>query len=79
MKISHHPVSIETDITCTCGATLHTRSTVPNMRVAVCSNCHPFFTGRQKMVDTVGRVEAFRKKYGKPLARDQVSLERYTT
>jgi large subunit ribosomal protein L31 len=38
------------------------------MRVAVCSNCHPFFTGRQKMVDTVGRVEAFRKKYGKPLA-----------
>ena len=68
MKISHHPVSIETDITCTCGATLHTRSTVPNMRVAVCSNCPPFFTGRQKMVDTVGRVEAFRKKYGKPLA-----------
>jgi large subunit ribosomal protein L31 len=68
MKISHHPVSIETDITCTCGATLHTRSTVPNMRVAVCSNCHPFFTGQQKMVDTVGRVEAFRKKYGKLLA-----------
>jgi large subunit ribosomal protein L31 len=68
MKISYHPVSIETDITCICGATLHTRSTVPNMRVAVCSNCHPFFTGQQKMVDTVGRVEAFRKKYGKPLA-----------
>jgi large subunit ribosomal protein L31 len=68
MKISHHPVSIETDITCTCGATLHTCSTVHNMRVAVCSNCHPFFTGRQKVVDTVGRVEAFRKKYGKPLA-----------
>ena len=68
MKISQHPVSIETDITCTCGATVHTRSTVPNMRVAVCSNCHPFFTGRQKMVDTTGRVEAFRKKYGTPLA-----------
>ncbi len=51
-----------------CGATVPTRSTVPNLRVAVCSNCHPFFTGRHKRVDTPGRVEAFRKKYGKPLA-----------
>ncbi len=68
MKKSHHPASIETDITCTCGATVHSRSTVPNMRVAVCSNCHPFFTGRHKRVDTAGRVEAFRKKYGTPLA-----------
>jgi large subunit ribosomal protein L31 len=68
MKIARHPVSIETDITCTCGAMVHTRSTVPNVRVAVCSNCHPFFTGRQKLVDTTGRVEAFRKKYGTPLA-----------
>ena len=68
MTISHHPASIETDITCTCGATVHTRSTVPNMRVAVCANCHPFFIGRLKMVDTAGRVEAFRKKYSTPLA-----------
>jgi len=68
MKHSHHPVSIETDITCTCGATVHTRSTVSNMRVAVCSNCHPFFTGRHKLVDTAGRVEAFRNKYGTPRA-----------
>ena len=67
-KNLHHPASIETDITCTCGATVHTRSTVPNMRVAVCSNCHPFFTGRHKLVDTAGRVEAFRNKYGTPLA-----------
>ena len=67
MKIAHHPVAIETDITCTCGATVHTRSTVPRMRVAVCSNCHPFFTGQHKRVDTAGRVEAFRKKYGMPL------------
>ena len=68
MKNSHHPASIETDITCTCGATVHTRSTVPHMRVAVCANCHPFYTGRHKMVDTAGRVEVFRKKYGTPLA-----------
>ena len=66
MTISHHPASIETAITCTCGATVHTRSTVPNMRVAVCANCHPFFTGRLKMVDTAGRVEAFRKKFSNP-------------
>ena len=68
MKIAHHPESIETDITCTCGTTVHTRSTVPNVRVVVCSNCHPFFTGRHKRVDTAGRIEAFRKKYGTPLA-----------
>jgi large subunit ribosomal protein L31 len=68
MKSHFHPVSIETDITCTCGATVHTRSTIPNLRVAVCSACHPFFTGRHKMGDTASRVEAFRKKYGKPLA-----------
>jgi large subunit ribosomal protein L31 len=68
MKIAHHPVSMETDITCTCGATVHTRSTVPNLRVAVCSACHPFFTGRQKRGDTTGRVAAFRKKYGTPRA-----------
>ncbi len=68
MKTHHHPAYVETDITCTCGATVPTRSTVPNLRVAVCSNCHPFFTGRQKRVDTAGRVEAFQKKYGKPLA-----------
>ena len=67
MKIHTHPVSIETAITCTCGATVPTRSTVPNLRVAVCSACHPFFTGRQKIGATAGRVAAFRKKYGTPL------------
>jgi large subunit ribosomal protein L31 len=68
MKIHSHPVSIETEITCTCGATVPTRSTIPNLRVAVCSACHPFFTGRHKMSDTANRVAAFRKKYGTPLA-----------
>jgi large subunit ribosomal protein L31 len=47
---------------------VHTRSTVSNMRVAVCSNCHPFFTGRHPRVDAAGRVEVFRKKYSTPLA-----------
>ena len=64
MKTDRHPPYAETAITCTCGATIHTRSTTPNLRVAICSNCHPFFTGRQKGVDTAGRVEAFQKKYG---------------
>jgi large subunit ribosomal protein L31 len=63
MKIDIHPEYVETTITCACGETLQTRSTVPNLRVAICSKCHPFFTGKQKLVDTAGRVEKFRRKY----------------
>jgi large subunit ribosomal protein L31 len=63
MKEKIHPKYIPTEITCACGAVYHTRSTVPNMRVEICSACHPFFTGKQKFVDTAGRVERFRKKY----------------
>jgi large subunit ribosomal protein L31 len=63
MKADVHPKYVETTITCACGETLHTRSTVPNLRVAICSKCHPFFTGKQKLVDTAGRVEKFRRKY----------------
>jgi large subunit ribosomal protein L31 len=55
---------METTIVCACGESVQTRSTVPNLRVAICSKCHPFFTGRQKLVDTAGRVEKFRRKYG---------------
>jgi large subunit ribosomal protein L31 len=65
MKADIHPAYIETTITCACGETLLTRSTVPNLRVAICSKCHPFFTGKQKLVDTAGRVEKFRRKYDK--------------
>jgi len=50
MKTDRHPPYAETDITCTCGVTYHTRSTTPNLRVVVCSNCHPFYTGRQRVV-----------------------------
>jgi large subunit ribosomal protein L31 len=63
MKSDIHPKYVETTITCACGETLQTRSTVPNLRVAICSKCHPFFTGKQKLVDTAGRVEKFRRKY----------------
>jgi large subunit ribosomal protein L31 len=63
MKADIHPNYVETTITCACGEVIQTRSTVPNLRVVICSKCHPFFTGRQKLVDTAGRVEKFRRKY----------------
>ncbi len=64
MKTDIHPEYVETTISCACGEVIHTRATVPNLRVAICSKCHPFFTGRQKLVDSAGRVEKFRRKYG---------------
>jgi large subunit ribosomal protein L31 len=64
MKKDIHPKYTETTITCACGHTLHTRCTKENLRVDICSNCHPFFTGKQKLLDTAGRVERFQKKYG---------------
>lgn len=65
MKDGLHPEYKETTITCACGEVIHTRSTRQNIRVEICSKCHPFFTGRQKLIDTDGRVEKFRKKYKK--------------
>ena len=64
MKEGIHPQYVDATITCVCGNVIHTRSTVPEMRVEICSNCHPFFTGKQKLVDTAGRVERFRRRYG---------------
>lgn len=64
MKKGIHPEYKETTITCACGNVIHTKSTKSNIRVEICSNCHPFFTGKQKLVDTAGRVERFRRKYG---------------
>ena len=52
-----------TTISCACGNVIETRSTVGNIKVEICSSCHPFFTGKQKLVDTAGRIERFRKKY----------------
>jgi large subunit ribosomal protein L31 len=65
MKPEIHPSYEETIITCACGEVIQTRSTMKNLKVEICSKCHPFYTGTQKIVDTEGRVERFRKKYGK--------------
>jgi len=59
-----HPEYHEVDVRCACGATWKTRSTKKEFRLEICSSCHPFFTGRQKLIDTEGRVERFMKKYG---------------
>ena len=65
MKEKIHPKYVETTITCNCGNVIHTRSTKQNIRVEICANCHPFFTGKQKFVDSAGRVEKFQKRYAK--------------
>ena len=65
MKKEIHPAYQEITITCTCGEVIHTRSTRGSFHIEVCSKCHPFFTGQQKLMDTAGRVERFRKKYAK--------------
>lgn len=66
MKSKIHPEYKETTITCACGEVIHTRSTKQNIRIEICSKCHPLYTGRQKLVDSAGRVEKFRRKYGQP-------------
>lgn len=65
MKPKIHPEYKETTISCACGEVIHTRSTKLNVRVEICSKCHPLYTGKQKFVDSAGRVEKFRRKYGK--------------
>jgi large subunit ribosomal protein L31 len=64
VKEKIHPKYFDTTITCACGSVIKTRSTVKDLHVEICSACHPFFTGKQKLVDTAGRVERFRRKYG---------------
>ena len=65
MKAKIHPKYIETTITCACGEKILTRSTQGDYSVEICSKCHPFFTGKQKLVDSEGRVERFNRKYGR--------------
>ena len=65
MKTDIHPAYQEISVTCSCGSTFKTRSTHQgDLHIDVCSQCHPFYTGKQKMVDTAGRLDKFRRKYG---------------
>ena len=64
MKEKIHPKYVDCVVTCACGNTFTTRSTVEQMNIEICGACHPFFTGKQKFVDTAGRVEKFQKRYG---------------
>jgi large subunit ribosomal protein L31 len=65
MKAEIHPEYTETTIRCACGNEIRTRATRKDIRVEICSACHPLFTGKQKIVDTEGRIDRFLKKYGK--------------
>lgn len=65
MKDKIHPEYKDTTIVCACGETIHTRSTKQNIRVEICSKCHPFFTGKQKLMDSAGRVDKFIKRFEK--------------
>ena len=65
MKTEIHPDYVEATVTCTCGNTFKTRSTKGDLHVEICSNCHPFYTGKQKLVDTGGRVERFQRRAAK--------------
>jgi len=64
MKPKIHPNYKEVTVVCACGETFVTRSTLKDLRLEICSKCHPFFTGKQKLIDTAGRVERFHRRYG---------------
>ena len=64
MKDKIHPKYVECKVTCGCGQSFMTRSTRPAIHVEICSQCHPYYTGKQKFVDTAGRVEKFQRRYG---------------
>ena len=65
MRKDIHPEYYDTEIVCSCGNVIPTRSTKKEIRIEICSNCHPFFTGKQKLVDSEGRVERFKRRYAK--------------
>ena len=72
MKEGIHPEYKETTITCVCGNVINTRSTKKDIKTEICSNCHPFITGKKRLVDTAGRVEKFKKKYETKAEKPQV-------
>ena len=70
MKVGTHPLYTDTTISCACGVTYEVGSTIPNQTVEICSACHPFFTGKQKLMDTEGRVQRFMNRYSKKPGKD---------
>ncbi|MGD0278978.1 MAG: 50S ribosomal protein L31 [Smithella sp.] len=72
MKEGIHPEYKETTITCVCGNVINTKSTKKDIKTEICSNCHPFMTGKQRVLDTAGRVEKFKKKYESKAETPQV-------
>ena len=74
MKTEIHPEYVEATVTCTCGNTFKTRSTKGDLHVEICSNCHPFYTGKQKLVDTGGRVERFQRRAAKRQRGESLNL-----
>ena len=69
MKKDIHPDYKKATITCACGNSFQTYSTIGDMKVEICSECHPFFTGKQKLLDTAGRIERFKRKYGEKIEK----------
>ena len=76
MKEGIHPKYHEVEVRCACGNTFKTHSTKPELHLEICSNCHPFFTGRQKLLDTEGRIERFTKKFGTQTAESRKKAEK---
>jgi large subunit ribosomal protein L31 len=76
VKEGIHPNYQEVDARCACGNTFKTRSTKPELHLEICSACHPFFTGRQKLIDTEGRVERFNKKFGLQTSEQRKTAEK---
>jgi large subunit ribosomal protein L31 len=75
MKEKIHPAYHQTTVRCACGNEIPTGSTRKDIRVEICSQCHPFFTGKQKLMDSAGRIERFQKKYGKFLNNKAAQAE----
>ena len=76
MKEGIHPKYMTAKVACACGTRFVTRATVPELRVDICSSCHPFYTGRQKLMDTEGRVERFRQRYERYRKQSEASQQR---
>jgi large subunit ribosomal protein L31 len=74
VKSDIHPEYMDCEVVCGCGEKFVTRATVPQMRVEVCSKCHPFYTGKQRFVDSAGRVEKFNKRWGKTIEEKKSAL-----